>query len=67
MVCGFFVGNRGPVRPTGVGPALFGARFVRWATPLEREETLNESALYVVVGFLLILLGVVADTHHRLL
>jgi hypothetical protein len=67
MVCGFFVGNRGPVRPKGVGPALFGARFIRWATPLEREETLNESALYVVVGFLLILLGVVADTRHTLL
>ena len=67
MVCGFFVGNRGPVRPKGTGPALFGARFIRWATPLEREETLNESALYVVVGFLLILLGVAADTRHRLL
>src|SRR5881409_3579653 len=52
LVAGFFVGNRGPVRPKGEGPSLFGARFMRWATPLEREESLNESALYVVVGFL---------------
>jgi len=66
IVCGFFVGNRGPVRPRGVGPPLFGARYIRWATPLEREEALNESALYVVVGFLLILLGVAADSSHRL-
>ena len=66
IVCGFFVGNRGPVRPRGVGPSLFGARYIRWATPLERQEALNESALYVVVGFLLILLGVAADSSHRL-
>jgi hypothetical protein len=67
LVCGFFVGNRGPVRPRGMGPSLFGARFMRWATPLEREETLNESAVYVVVGILLIVLGVAADSRYRLL
>jgi hypothetical protein len=67
LVAGFFIGNRGPVRPKGAGPSLFGARFMRWATPLEREETLNESAIYVVVGFLLIVLGVAADSRYRLL
>jgi hypothetical protein len=67
LVAGFFVGNRGPVRPKGQGPSLFGARFMRWATPLEREETLNESAIYVVIGFVLIVLGVAADTRYKLL
>jgi hypothetical protein len=67
LVIAFFVGNRGPVRPKGQGPALFGARFMRWATPHEREETINESALYFALGFLLIVLGVAADTRYRLL
>jgi hypothetical protein len=67
LVIAFFVGNRGPVRPKGAGPALFGARFMRWATPLEREESINESAVYFALGFLLIVLGVAADTRYRLL
>ena len=67
LVAGFFVGNRGPVRPKGQGPSLFGARFMRWATPREREETLNESAVYVTIGFLLIVLGIAADSRYRLL
>jgi hypothetical protein len=40
---------------------------MRWATPLEREESLNESALYLVLGIALILLGVATDTRVRLL
>ena len=67
LLAGFFVGNRGPVRPKGQGPSLFGARFMRWATPLEREESLNESAVYVALGFALILIGVLADSRARLL
>src|SRR5437764_10960174 len=42
LVAGFFVGNRGPVRLTSdLGAPLFGSRFVRWATPEEREETVT--------------------------
>jgi hypothetical protein len=67
LLAGFFVGNRGPVRPRGQGPSLFGARFMRWATPVEREESLNESAIYVVIGLVLIVLGVAADNRYRLL
>jgi hypothetical protein len=67
LVAGFFVANRGPVRPKGQGPSFFGPRFMRWATPLEREEALNESAIYVVIGFVLIVLGVAADSRYRLL
>ena len=67
LVSGFFVGNRGPVRLKGdIGAPLFGSRFVRWATPEEREETINMSAIYVLLGFVLILLGFAADTRYSL-
>jgi hypothetical protein len=66
-IAGFFVGNRGPVRlKRDVGVPLFGSRIVRWATPEEREESLNTSAIYVVLGFALIFLGVLADTRYSL-
>jgi hypothetical protein len=66
-IAGFFVGNRGPVRlKRDVGVPLFGSRIVRWATPEEREESINTSAIYVVLGFALIFLGVLADTRYSL-
>jgi hypothetical protein len=49
-----------------VGVPLLGSRFVRWATPEEREESINTSAIYVVLGFALIFLGVLADTRYSL-
>jgi hypothetical protein len=66
-IAGFFVGNRGPVRlKKDVGVPLFGSRIVRWATPEERDESINTSAIYVVLGFALIFLGVLADTRYSL-
>ena len=48
LVGGFFLGNRGPVRPKRrAAPSLLGPRFMRWATPAEREDTLNSSAVFV--------------------
>jgi hypothetical protein len=72
LIAGFFVGNRGPVRlkPGAKGEEssymFFGSRFVRWASPSEREENINLSAIFVVLGFLLILVGVVADNRYDL-
>jgi hypothetical protein len=67
LVSGFFVGNRGPVRlKSDIGAPLFGSRFVRWATPEERDETINMSAVYVLLGFVLILFGFAADTRYSL-
>jgi hypothetical protein len=67
LIAGFFVGNRGPVRlKRDVGVPLFGSRIVRWATPEEREESINTSAIYVVLGFALIFVGVLADTRYSL-
>jgi len=67
LIAGFFIGNRGPVRPKGTGPMLFGSRIMRWATPLEREDSLNESALFVALGFVLIVIGVAVDSRTGLL
>ena len=66
LIAGFFIGNRGPVRPKGTGPMFFGSRIMRWATPLEREESLNESALLVALGFVLIIIGVAVDSRTGL-
>jgi hypothetical protein len=71
LLAGFFFGNRGPVRPrsdddqVGVLSRPRGRR-VRWATKEEHEEAINFSALFVVLGLLLIFLGLVSDNRHAL-
>ena len=72
MLVGFFFGLRGPMRPSdesffsvsipflGVGPA-------RRASADEHRETLNMSAIYVVLGLSLLVLAVAVDTRYRLL
>ena len=71
LLAGFFFGNRGPVCPRG--DADHGdffmrprGRRVRWATREEHEEAINSSALFVVLGLLLIFLGLVSDNRHAL-
>jgi hypothetical protein len=67
LISGFFVGNRGPVRlKRDVGVPMLGSRYMRWATPAEREESINLSAIFVVLGFVLILVGVIADNRYDL-
>lgn len=68
LVAGFFVGNRGPVRfrRDKEAPLFWGSRFVRWASPSEREENINLSAIFVVLGFVLILVGIAADNRYDL-
>ena len=77
LVAGFFVGNRGPARFKGdeteggaVGGMFgvgIGGRRLRWATPEEREEALSNSAVFVALGFVLILIGVIADSRVALI
>jgi hypothetical protein len=63
LLGGFFVGNRGPVRAKRNQPIpLIGTRFVRWASADELDEAINASAVYVSLGFALILVGVLADS-----
>jgi hypothetical protein len=73
MVAGFFVGNRGPARVKsehGAGPAIlpvgFGGRRLRWATAAEQNETINNSAVFIVLGLILVLIGVIVDNKHSL-
>ena len=70
LIAGFFVGNRGPVRVKGdPGIGLFGFfrnRRLRWATGREQLESISLSVVFVVLGFLLIVLGVVTDTRYSL-
>jgi FtsH-binding integral membrane protein len=65
LVIGFFVGIRGPVRMTG-GDADATGRFVRWAAPDERVETINVSALLVTLGFVLVFIGLALDPRYSL-
>ena len=64
ILVGFFVGNRGPfrVRLPGDGASMR----IGWARPREREETINLSALFVGVGFVLLVVGLGLDPRHPL-
>jgi hypothetical protein len=76
LVAGFFVGNRGPVRLHGdeaeVPPTagLFGiglaGRRLRWATLEENKDAMASSAVFVALGFALIVIGVLTDSRVEL-
>jgi hypothetical protein len=68
LVVGFFVGNRGPARVKSESDStmtfLGGGRRLRWATLGEQNETINVSAVFIVLGFILIAIGVAIDSRH---
>jgi hypothetical protein len=66
LILGFFVGNRGPARHRGEGPMTpFSlTRWVRWATPEEQRESLSLSAIFIILGFVIIVLGVLVDSRY---
>jgi hypothetical protein len=71
LVAGFFVGNRGPARlrgqPGDEGVWGLGRRKgVRVATAEERAEAVSTTTIFVTVGLLLILVGVIADPRYSL-
>jgi predicted permease len=72
MLLGGFFGIRPPVRQEGDAGALgglfgvFGSGPVRFATPEEREDSLASSAVFVVLGLVLVLCGLVCDGRHPL-
>ena len=62
LIAGFFIGNRGPARLKGEEHGgLLGPRRVRWATREERVLTLNESAILVSIGFVLIVIATIVE------
>src|SRR4051795_2820062 len=61
MVSGFFVGNRGPARVksetagwTMLPIPGIGSRRLRWATLDEQNETINNSAVFILLGLILV-------------
>ena len=67
LIFGFFVGNRGPWRHEhGEGGFSILPRGVRRATAEERREAVSLSVLFIVLGFGLIILGVLSDSAHNL-
>ena len=74
MVSGFFVGNRGPARVksetagwTMMPIPGIGSRRLRWATLDEQNETINNSAVFILLGVILVVIGVLVDSHHSLI
>lgn len=69
LVAGFFLGNRGPVRPADDVPhlGLRRPRRLRGATGDEQLDSLATSAVFVLIGLTLVLLGVVVDTRVELI
>jgi hypothetical protein len=73
MVSGFFVGNRGPARVKSETagwtmlplPGL-GSRSLRWATREEQNETISNSAVFILLGVILVVIGVLVDSQHSL-
>lgn len=74
MVAGFFAGNRGPTRVKSESPAasampfgvFSGARRLRWATLGEQDEAINNSAVFVSLGIMLVIIGVLLDGRHSI-
>jgi hypothetical protein len=61
-------GVRGPIRVSG-SSGTFGIERsgIRWATREEQEESIAASALFVVLGLALLLIGLLADARHPLI
>jgi hypothetical protein len=69
LVVGFALGNRGPVRTDDEGSlvGLRRPRRLRGATPQEQQDSISSSALFVLVGVVLVLIGVAVDSRVDLL
>ncbi len=75
IVLGFFMGNRGPLRPRATGEAepiagMFGMglalRGARQATAGERQDASATAGIFLGVGLWLILLGIAVDASVQL-
>lgn len=74
MLGGFFVGNRGPARvksesdtrASPLGMIVGGGRNLRWATLGEQNETINNSAVFIALGLVLVAIGILFDSRHSL-
>jgi hypothetical protein len=61
LVLGFALAARGPVR---IGRSEAGG--VRFATASERDDAISDSAIFLALGIVLLLAGVLLDTRYPL-
>jgi hypothetical protein len=69
LLLGFLASSRGPTRAAETGswaPVTLRNRSLRWATRSEQEESIGVSAVLVLLGLVLIVLGVAVDPRHPL-
>jgi hypothetical protein len=73
LMLGFFFGTRPPVRQdsnAGAFGSFFGGFYgrgsVRFASREEREDAISSSAVFVTLGFVLLIFGVLFDRRHPL-
>lgn len=64
-VAGFFIGNRGPLRPREDTDTRLG-RSLRRASRDEQADSITVSSIFVVLGFTLIVIGILIDARHEL-
>src|SRR3954452_7796936 len=70
VIAGVFLGSRGPARlkhDEDAHEALARGRRVRWASRDERLQSINESAIFVSIGIVLLVLGIVVDARVQLI
>jgi hypothetical protein len=44
-----------------------GGRRLRWATAEEQRETISHSGVFIALGFILVVIGVLVDSRHSLI
>jgi hypothetical protein len=74
LVCGFFVGNRGPTRVDSESPGPmvlpmlnFAGRRLRWATGHEQNESMASSGVFICLGLVLITIAILVDSRRSLI
>ena len=60
-------GNKLIINLTKADGTFMGGRRLRWATAEEQNETISNSAIFIVLGLILVLIGVLVDSRHSLI
>ena len=64
---GFFLGNRGPMRPVGDERSWRVGRGLRTASAEEHREAVVTGGLLAILGFVLLAIGVAVDSRYQLI
>ena len=65
---GFFLGNRGPMRPVGEGPRLAALGGVCAArAPTSTARRVVTGGLLALLGFVLLAIGIAVDSRYQLI